>query len=89
MVVNTFSQHCPSFLYHFLCHHLKLLRDLKVLKTTRQWDRQETHLAFWRKCQEQFKADCIGAESAYQFFLSQAEVIFYSIPLYYITVSYL
>lgn len=51
----------------------ELLRDLKVLKTTRQWDRQETHLAFWRKCQEQFKADCIGAESAYQFFLSQAQ----------------
>ncbi|KAI5100334.1 spatacsin isoform 1 [Silurus meridionalis] len=51
----------------------ELLRDLKVLKATRQWERQETRLAFWRKCQEQFKADCIGAESAYQFFLSQAE----------------
>ncbi|MCI4381975.1 hypothetical protein PGIGA_G00258170 [Pangasianodon gigas] len=51
----------------------ELLRDLKVLKATRQWERQETRLAFWRKCQVQFKADCIGAESACQFFLSQAE----------------
>ncbi|XP_058264105.1 spatacsin isoform X1 [Hemibagrus wyckioides] len=51
----------------------ELLRDLKMLKASRQWERQETRLAFWRKCQEQFKADCIGAESACQFFLSQAE----------------
>ncbi|KAM9495528.1 spatacsin [Clarias gariepinus] len=51
----------------------ELLRDLKVLKATRQWERQETRLAFWRKCQEQFKANCIGAESACQFFLSQTE----------------
>ncbi|KAK2834753.1 hypothetical protein Q7C36_015454 [Tachysurus vachellii] len=51
----------------------ELLRDLKLLKASRQWERQETRLAFWKKCQEQFKADCIGAESACQFFLSQAE----------------
>ncbi|XP_060770567.1 spatacsin isoform X2 [Neoarius graeffei] len=51
----------------------ELSRDLKVLKATRQWERQETRLAFWKKCQEQFKADCIGAESACQFFLSHTE----------------
>ncbi|TSK13422.1 Spatacsin [Bagarius yarrelli] len=51
----------------------ELLRNLTTLKTTRQWERQETRLAFWRKCQQQFKTDCIEAESACQFFLSQAE----------------
>ncbi|XP_062849138.1 spatacsin [Trichomycterus rosablanca] len=51
----------------------ELLHDLEVLKAKRQWERQETRLAFWRRCQEQFKVDCIGAEAGCQFFLSQTE----------------
>ncbi|KAI4883873.1 hypothetical protein NFI96_025740 [Prochilodus magdalenae] len=51
----------------------QLLRDLEVQKAKRQWERQDTRLAFWRRCHEQFKTDSIGAEAACQFFLSQAE----------------
>ncbi|XP_036432249.1 LOW QUALITY PROTEIN: spatacsin [Colossoma macropomum] len=51
----------------------ELLRDLEVQKGKRQWERQDTRLAFWRRCHEQFRTDCIGAEAACQFFLSQAE----------------
>uniref|UniRef100_A0AAR2LC65 SPG11 vesicle trafficking associated, spatacsin n=1 Tax=Pygocentrus nattereri TaxID=42514 RepID=A0AAR2LC65_PYGNA len=48
--------------------------DLEVQKSKRQWERHDTRLAFWRRCHEQFKTDCIRAEAACQFFLSQAEV---------------
>ncbi|XP_066523347.1 spatacsin isoform X2 [Hoplias malabaricus] len=51
----------------------ELLRDLEVQKSKRQWERQDTRLAFWSRCHEQFNADSIGAEAACQFFLSQAE----------------
>uniref|UniRef100_A0A4W4GRA6 Spatacsin C-terminal domain-containing protein n=1 Tax=Electrophorus electricus TaxID=8005 RepID=A0A4W4GRA6_ELEEL len=51
----------------------ELLQDLEVLKTKRQWERQETRLSFWRRCHEQFNNDRIRAEAACQFFMSQAE----------------
>lgn len=51
----------------------ELLRDLCAHKQKRQWERQETRLAFWRRCHEQLKTDHIQPEEACQFFLSQAE----------------
>ncbi|XP_051975530.1 spatacsin [Xyrauchen texanus] len=51
----------------------ELRRDLSALKAKRQWERQETRLAFWRRCHEQLKMDGIESEAACQFFLSQAE----------------
>ncbi|XP_076863202.1 spatacsin [Brachyhypopomus gauderio] len=51
----------------------ELLQDLEMLKTKRQWERQETRLSFWRRCHEQFGTERVGAEAACQFFLSQAE----------------
>uniref|UniRef100_A0A8B9J5N4 Spatacsin C-terminal domain-containing protein n=1 Tax=Astyanax mexicanus TaxID=7994 RepID=A0A8B9J5N4_ASTMX len=53
---------------------LILLRDLEVQKAKRHWERQDTRLAFWKRCHDLFKTDSIGAEAACQFFLSQAEV---------------
>ncbi|XP_007231256.3 spatacsin [Astyanax mexicanus] len=51
----------------------ELLRDLEVQKAKRHWERQDTRLAFWKRCHDLFKTDSIGAEAACQFFLSQAE----------------
>ncbi|XP_072528335.1 spatacsin isoform X2 [Salminus brasiliensis] len=51
----------------------ELLRELEVQKAKRQWERQDTRLAFWKRCHEQFRTDSIGAEAACQFFLTQAE----------------
>ncbi|XP_050955035.1 spatacsin [Labeo rohita] len=51
----------------------ELLRDLSAHKQKRQWERQETRLAFWRRCHEQLKTDRVQPEAACQFFLSQAE----------------
>ncbi|XP_016322777.1 spatacsin [Sinocyclocheilus anshuiensis] len=51
----------------------ELLRDLCTHQQKRQWERQETRLAFWRRCHEQLKTDCVQPEAASQFFLTQAE----------------
>uniref|UniRef100_A0A4W6E3M7 SPG11 vesicle trafficking associated, spatacsin n=1 Tax=Lates calcarifer TaxID=8187 RepID=A0A4W6E3M7_LATCA len=46
---------------------------LLLSQSKTQWRRLETRVSFWRKCQEQLKADSTDPESASQFFLSQAE----------------
>ncbi|XP_051739851.1 spatacsin isoform X1 [Ctenopharyngodon idella] len=51
----------------------ELRRDLCTHKLKRQWERQETRMAFWRRCHEQLKTDQVQPEAACQFFLSQAE----------------
>uniref|UniRef100_A0A673HT71 Spatacsin C-terminal domain-containing protein n=1 Tax=Sinocyclocheilus rhinocerous TaxID=307959 RepID=A0A673HT71_9TELE len=51
----------------------ELLRDLCAHQQKRQWERQETRLAFWRRCHEQLKTDRVQPEAASQFFLTQAE----------------
>uniref|UniRef100_A0A672P5I7 Spatacsin C-terminal domain-containing protein n=1 Tax=Sinocyclocheilus grahami TaxID=75366 RepID=A0A672P5I7_SINGR len=47
---------------------------LIIKEQKRQWERQETRLAFWRRCHEQLKTDRVQPEAASQFFLTQAEV---------------
>ncbi|GAA6229551.1 spatacsin-like [Lates japonicus] len=51
----------------------QLLQEVNSQKSKTQWRRLETRVSFWRKCQEQLKADSTDPESASQFFLSQAE----------------
>ncbi|XP_050923328.1 spatacsin [Lates calcarifer] len=51
----------------------QLLQEANAQKSKTQWRRLETRVSFWRKCQEQLKADSTDPESASQFFLSQAE----------------
>ncbi|XP_028287766.1 spatacsin isoform X2 [Parambassis ranga] len=51
----------------------QLLQEVNSQKTKQQWRRLETRVTFWRKCHEQLKADSTDPESAFHFFLSQAE----------------
>ncbi|XP_067293056.1 spatacsin [Pseudorasbora parva] len=51
----------------------ELRRDLSAHQLKRQWERQETRMAFWRRCHQQLQTDRIQSEAACQFFLSQAE----------------
>ncbi|KAM7003157.1 spatacsin isoform 2-T2 [Tautogolabrus adspersus] len=51
----------------------QLLQEVSYQKSKRQWRRLDTRVSFWRRCNDQLKADSTDPESASQFFLSQAE----------------
>ncbi|XP_020490583.2 spatacsin isoform X1 [Labrus bergylta] len=51
----------------------QLLQEVSSQKSKRQWRRLDTRVSFWRRCNDQLKADSTDPESASQFFLSQAE----------------
>ncbi|XP_068168365.1 spatacsin isoform X3 [Antennarius striatus] len=51
----------------------QLQQEVNSQKSRSQWKRLETRVCFWRRCQDQLKAEGTDPESAFQFFLSQTE----------------
>ncbi|KAG2471385.1 SPTCS protein, partial [Polypterus senegalus] len=53
----------------------QLLQELQTLKERKQWERRETRISFWKKCNSQFQSDSVRIVSVTEFFMAQAEAI--------------
>ncbi|XP_028679448.2 spatacsin isoform X1 [Erpetoichthys calabaricus] len=53
----------------------QLLQELQTLKERKQWERRETRISFWKKCNSQFQSDSVQIVSVTEFFMAQAEAI--------------
>ncbi|MGH0181887.1 UNVERIFIED_CONTAM: hypothetical protein FKN15_008095 [Acipenser sinensis] len=53
----------------------ELIQELQTLKEHRQWERKETRIKFWRKCNNRFQSNGINSVAVSEFFLAQAEAM--------------
>lgn len=55
--------------------YFQLIQELQTLKEHRQWERKETRIKFWRKCNNRFQSNGINSVAVSEFFLAQAEAM--------------
>ncbi|XP_041074494.1 spatacsin-like isoform X1 [Polyodon spathula] len=53
----------------------ELIQELRTLKEHRQWERKETRINFWRKCNDRFQSNGINSMAVSEFFLARAEAV--------------
>uniref|UniRef100_A0A8C2YHM3 SPG11 vesicle trafficking associated, spatacsin n=1 Tax=Coturnix japonica TaxID=93934 RepID=A0A8C2YHM3_COTJA len=52
-----------------------ILRDLQLLRDVGEWDREQTRMKFWKKCNDSFERNSISSKAASDFFLNQANLV--------------
>ncbi|KAM6059562.1 spatacsin [Theristicus caerulescens] len=57
----------------------EVLRDLHHLRDIGQWHQNQTRIAFWKKCNDNFMKNSISSKAASDFFFNQANIVFESL----------
>eukprot|EP00076_Gallus_gallus_P010413 XP_004943994.1 spatacsin isoform X3 [Gallus gallus] len=53
----------------------EILRDIRLLRDTGEWDRDQIRIKFWKKCNDSFVKNSISSKAASDFFLNQGNVV--------------
>lgn len=54
---------------------MQILRDIRLLRDTGEWDRDQIRIKFWKKCNDSFVKNSISSKAASDFFLNQGNVV--------------